>query len=563
LRCVVRLIVHVVLVTSVADPFVSIELAGGKPMFAQRTSRPDSDRTGDEGRRCPERVRGVSSRRRRHRPGVECLEDRRVPSAVTEFPLPDSYIEYSSLTAGPDGNLWFVDSAEIARMTPAGAITDFPLPANYTYPIYSLTAGPDGNVWFTVNLNQSGAPTGAVITRITPAGALAAFPLPAGGNGYPGGLTAGPDGNLWILRESPGAIVRITPAGALTEFPLPADHDFGPNGAPMTAGPDGNLWFSEYAAAVPEIGRITPAGAFTEFPLPAGYGPPSSLTAGPDGNLWFSDYSVSGPEIGRITPAGALTEFPLPAGYGPPSSLTAGPDGNLWFSEQPPGARSPGAIVRITPSGALAAFPLPPGYGPLSSSWQPPGYGPQSSLTAGPDGNLWFSEQPPGFNSSAAIVRITPSGAFTKFSLPSRHASTGGLTVGRDGNLWFVELFEGSKPARIARIDPTPPRVTGVVAARHPGKAITSILVGFDGALDPVSASRGRSYGLAAGVASGPTTVFSQPVKIARVSYDRSAHAVRLKLAVPQKGPVRVTVRAGLEAADGMSSPSDFTAVIA
>jgi hypothetical protein len=51
-------------------------------------------------------------------------------------------------------------------------------------------------------------------------------------------------------------------------------------------------------------------------------------------------------------------------------------------------------------------------------------------------------------------------------------------------------------------------------------------------------------------------------VKIARVSYDRAAHSVRLKLAVPQKGPVQVTVRAGLVAADGMSSSSDFTAVV-
>jgi hypothetical protein len=33
-------------------------------------------------------------------------------------------------------------------------------------------------------------------------------------------------------------------------------------------------------------------------------------------------------------------------------------------------------------------------------------------------------------------------------------------------------------------------------------------------------------------------------------------------LAVPQKGPVQVTVRAGLVAADGMSSFNDFTAVV-
>ena len=57
-------------------------------MLRQPGSRRDSDLAEDEGRRRPERVRGDSSRHRRHRPGVECLEDRRLLSAITEFPLP-------------------------------------------------------------------------------------------------------------------------------------------------------------------------------------------------------------------------------------------------------------------------------------------------------------------------------------------------------------------------------------------------------------------------------------------------------------------------------------------
>jgi streptogramin lyase len=222
---------------------------------------------------------------------------------------------------------------------------------------------------------------------------------------------------------------------------------------------------------------------------------------GPDGNLWFAEYTAAGAAIARITPSGALTKFSLPKALSYPGALTAGPDGNLWFTEDPSNAKSPGAIVRITPSGAL-----------------------------------------------------------TKFSLTAFNATPGGLTVGPDGNLWFVD-FPGSV-GRIGRIDPTPPHVTKVVAVAHPGKAITSILLRFDGALDPGSASKGRSYSLAAGVANGPTIVFNQKVRIAQVTYNRAARAVRLKLAVPQKGPVQVTVRAGLVAADGMSSSRDFTAVI-
>ena len=86
---------------SVGDPFVSIEYPEEEHMFAQRSFHLDPAGTGDEGRRRPERVRGVSSRHRRHRPGVECLEDRRLLSAITEFPLHKADFYPGSLTVGP------------------------------------------------------------------------------------------------------------------------------------------------------------------------------------------------------------------------------------------------------------------------------------------------------------------------------------------------------------------------------------------------------------------------------------------------------------------------------
>ena len=179
-------------------------------------------------------------------------------------------------------------------------------------------------------------------------------------------------------------------------------------------------------------------------------------------------------------------------------------------------------------------------------------------LTVGRDGNLWLAEY---WNKTGGIVRITPAGAVTQFRLPAGYGA-GDLTVGPDGDLWFPEgSLDGSEPGRIGRID-LAPRVTKVVAVPHSREAITSIVLRFDGGLDPASARQGRFYGLAAGVTSGSTIVYSQQLTIARVSYDRAANAVRLKLAVPQKRPVQVTVSAGLVAADGMSSFNDFTAVV-
>ncbi len=39
-------------------------------------------------------------------------------------------------------------------------------------------------------------------------------------------------------------------------------------------------------------------------------------------------------KIGRITPGGIITEYPLhPQVQTEPRGITAGPDGNLWFTE--------------------------------------------------------------------------------------------------------------------------------------------------------------------------------------------------------------------------------------
>src|SRR4029450_11984911 len=101
-------------------------------MLGLRAHHLDSDRTSDQGRQRPNRLKEGSSRHRRYCPTVESLEGRQLLAAFSEFPLPGANSDPGDLTVGPDGNFWFpygntsvvahVDPG-IGRITPAGAGT--------------------------------------------------------------------------------------------------------------------------------------------------------------------------------------------------------------------------------------------------------------------------------------------------------------------------------------------------------------------------------------------------------------------------------------------------------
>jgi len=134
--------------------------------------------------------------------------------------------------------------------------------------------------------------------------------------------------------------------------------------------------------------------------------------------------------------------------------ITAGPDGNLWFTESR-GNR----IGRITTGGVVTEFSAG-----ISVGAQPFG------ITAGPDGNLWFTEA-----SAGRIGRITPSGVVTEFNITVGATPTR-ITAGPDGNLWFTDIGL----AQIGRITPTGVVTVFPVAA---GGYAEDITAGPDGNL--------------------------------------------------------------------------------
>ncbi len=326
-----------------------------------------------------------------------------------------------------------------AAAASVGAITEFPLPGANLAPT-SITTGSDGNLWFTENGN---------IGRMTPLGALSQFPSATGT-----WITPGPDGALWFTETSQGRIGRMTTAGGFTEFTLPGNP---PPGAgytqpsqerpeAITVGPDGALWytvqiFNRSCVCVlgGKIGRITTSGAFTEFTLPTGGTRRTSprafgIVSGPDGALWFTDTNLG--KIGRITTTGALTQFNVPQGS--PQGIAAGPDGNLWFTAN---FGQSALLGRLTPTGAFTEFTAATGVDGVSVG---------AAIAVGPDNNLWFTDYD-SLTGTGAILRSTTSGVVTRFPL-AQFDEIDGITRGSDGAMWFTVTHIQTQTSAIGRI---------------------------------------------------------------------------------------------------------------
>ena len=177
-----------------------------------------------------------------------------------------------------------------------------------------------------------------------------------------------------------------------------------------------------------------------------------------------------------------ITEFSAGITAGAqPYGITAGPDGNLWFTELV-GNR----IGRITPLGVVTEFSA--GFSLLATPL---------GITPGPDGNLWFADFQ-GFNGNQ-IGRITPLGVVTEFSAGiSAGAFPVGITAGPDGNLWFTERY-GNRIGRITTVAGPPPislssspnpsfvvrtpvTFTATVTPPPGGATLTGIVIFADGA---------------------------------------------------------------------------------
>ncbi len=121
-------------------------------------------------------------------------------------------VHCTACTFGPTAvnYIWFAENAsqKIGRITLAGKVTEFSLPAGTDGP-YDLASGEDGNLWFT-------RPDDDQVGFIDATGAVTQFNLPTTAS-QPHGIASGPDCNIWVA-ETIGKIGRIQVP------PLPTSH---------------------------------------------------------------------------------------------------------------------------------------------------------------------------------------------------------------------------------------------------------------------------------------------------------------------------------------------------
>ena len=326
---------------------------------------------------------------------------------------------------------------------PLASFTQYPVPTNLAG-LARVSPGPDNSLW---SIGDDGKGT-SFLVKVTTSGTFVEYAVP---NAFTkvNALAEGPDGNVWFTegqglpvagapvattarQTNVGKIAKMSPSGAVTEYTI-ATSLIDPSD--LTTGPDCNLWILDRAAN--KVVKLTTSGIVSAYSIPTPNSGPGRITAGPDGSLWLTEYLAG--KVARVTTSGIVTEFTLPPDSRShelrwlPIGITAGSDGNLWVTAAPSccAGGGPGEVIRITPSGAFTTYAIPsaktvPGERLLRDP-------PPQEIVLGSDGNLWLD----ALNN---LDRVTTSGVFTQYTISATGGvlDLSGLATGPDGNIWFT-----------------------------------------------------------------------------------------------------------------------------
>jgi virginiamycin B lyase len=281
---------------------------------------------------------------------------------LKQFKVPTGNSEPRAITNGSDGNRWFTEGTEftnappkIARITPAGDVTEIPVDCNGCI-LTDIIQGPNNILYFTSNdpfLGRYDWQTSAFLA-----------PIQIPNSGAVAGDLAVHGDEIWFTDFNNDSLWRydIT-AEQFTQFSVPE-----PSDAVVDAA--GDVWFT--APLDGSVDRLHPAtGAVVTFPIPDGL-IPRQITIATDGQIWFTSRFV--PQgVGRLNPAtGVVTTFPTPSNPGP-EGIAASPDGTVWFTQT-----TKGNIARIDNAGVITEAKTVKGSEPFG-------------ITVAPNGDPWYT----------------------------------------------------------------------------------------------------------------------------------------------------------------------------
>lgn len=310
----------------------------------------------------------------------------------------------NKLVEGPDGNEWMTLSsgtADVAKITPAGVVTEFDLGAETP----SGIAVAAGKLWITRNGGvtsfEAKDPEGTkdVVGIAAISGASS--------------IVLGPDGNLWVASAE--NLVRILPTEPETNKPFAEpglgakDIDvagsllviasFGtesvvtatPTDPPVTkevkaggglqgvaGGPGGQVAYTQPTVEPKEIGLFTPPSLTPQKLLVPGNDPFGIIFARDDA-YWTAE--GNGDRLLRITPSGEISDLKGFAAGSRPTQLAQGPGNTLWvaLSLAKKVARISGVEPPVPPG-----LPGPSGSGSSGSGGGQPRPVPETEILSGP-----------------------------------------------------------------------------------------------------------------------------------------------------------------------------------
>jgi streptogramin lyase len=248
------------------------------------------------------------------------------PDGAATYPTIPTLNDATAITAGPAGRMWVTlpnDIGSFDPADPAGTATTFPA-AGVGGGNSSLTVGPDGNLW---------AANGDKVFRITAGGTVDSFAVIGSSRGI-----ASSGGLLWVADAGNSAIVSVTTDGVATAYPIgggpqgiaagsdgqigftnpnpphrvgrlvaggsPLQTETAPGTDPfgMTYGSDGAYWFAQ--PVTDNIGRLTADGEYSQLDGLSPDSNPRYLAAGPNNTLWVAYHElgmVGGKKVARIS----------------------------------------------------------------------------------------------------------------------------------------------------------------------------------------------------------------------------------------------------------------------